>query len=113
MVISDRDIRERDITETDIRESDIGENVATCRSAEWLLLLIEIRGVSGCLSFSQSWRRWARFLRRHKLQILQRTEGVSLRSSWMWGRLQGVLPWGRRWRLWPWGMLTHLLALFR
>jgi hypothetical protein len=75
-------IRERDIRERNILEKDIRETIATCRFAEWLLLHIDIGGVSGYLSFSQSWRCWARFLRHHKLQILQPTKGVSLRSSW-------------------------------
>ena len=57
--------------------------------------------------------RWARFLRRHKPQKLQPTEGMSRQSSWSWGRLRELCPWGRRHRLWPWGMLAHLLALLR
>jgi len=42
---------------------------------------------------------------------LQPTEGMSLRSSWLWARLQGIWPCGRRMRLWLWGMLANHLAL--
>jgi len=108
MVIGERDIRERDI-----QERDIGETVATCQFAVLLLIHIDIRGVSGGLSFSQSWCCWARFLRCHKPQKLQPTEGISLWSSWSWARLRGLWALGRCRRLWPWGMLAHLLALLR
>jgi len=73
-----------------LRERGIGETVTTCRLAEYLLIHIDIRGASGCLSFPQSWRHWARFLRRHKPQKLQPTERMSLRSSWSWVRLRGL-----------------------
>jgi hypothetical protein len=80
--IGERDVMERDIRERDIGERDIGETVATCRFDPQLLIHIHIPGLSGCLSFSQSWHRRARFLRRHKPPMLQPTEGMSLRSSW-------------------------------
>jgi hypothetical protein len=120
----ERDVGEGDITEGDIRERDIGEReiretVATCRFNQQLLIHIHIhidihiRGVSGCLSFLHSWHRRARFLGRHKPQILQPTDGISLRSSSSWARLRCLWPWGRRRRFWPWGMLAHPLALLR
>jgi len=62
----ERDMRERDNRERDIREWDIGENVVHCEFAEYLLLHIDIRGVSGCLSLKQSWCCWVRFLWCHK-----------------------------------------------
>jgi hypothetical protein len=79
--IRERDIGERDIRERDIWEMDIGETFATCRFVEYLLIHIDIRGVSGSLIFSQSCRRCARFLLRQKPQKLQPTECMSLRSS--------------------------------
>jgi hypothetical protein len=54
--IGERDIGESNIRERDIRERAIGETVATCRFSEQLLLHIDSRGVSGYLSFLQSWR---------------------------------------------------------
>jgi len=122
-VISERDIGVRDIGVRDIGVRDIGvrdigvrdieETVATCLSAEQLLIHIHIRGVSGCLSFSQSWHFQGRFLRHHKSQMFQPTEGMSLWSSWSWATLRGLCLWGRRRRLRTWGMLAHLLALVR
>jgi hypothetical protein len=111
--IRERDIGEMDIRKRDIRERAIGESVATCRFAEYLLLHIDIRSVSGCLSFLQSWHRWARILLLHTPQELLPTEGISLRSLWSWGRLQGLWRCGSRLRLWPWGMHAHLLALLK
>ena len=96
-----------------IWERDIGETVATCRFTDQLLMHNDIRGVSGCLTFSQGWRRWARFLRRQRPQQLQPTEQKNHRSAWSWVSLRGLGPWGRRRRLWLWCMLTHLLALLR
>jgi hypothetical protein len=90
--IWERDIRERDIRKRDIGERDIRESVATCRFAECLLLHIDIRSVSGCLTFLRSWHRWARFLLLHTPQKLPPKEGISLRSLWSWGRLQGLWP---------------------
>jgi len=58
--IWERDIRERYIQERDTWERAIGETVTTCRFAESLVLRIDIRRVSGCLSFPLRWRRWAR-----------------------------------------------------
>jgi hypothetical protein len=57
--IGERDIGEKDIGESDIEESyikemDIRETVTTCRFNQQLLIHIHTRGVSGCLSFSQS-----------------------------------------------------------
>jgi hypothetical protein len=72
---NEMDIGERDIRERDIGERDIGETVATCRFDQQLLIHIHIRGVSGCLSFSQSWHRQARFLWGHKSKC----------SSPLWG----------------------------
>jgi hypothetical protein len=67
--IGDRDIGETDFGERDIRERDSWETVTTCRFNLQLLIYIHIpihiQGVSGCLSFSQSWHGWARFLRHH------------------------------------------------
>jgi hypothetical protein len=94
--IGEKDTKERDIRESDIGESDngvrdigemdIGETVATYSFHQQLLINIHIhihiRGVSGCLGLSQSWHVQARFLRRHKPQMLQPTEGMSLRRSW-------------------------------
>jgi len=88
--IGERNIGERDIVERDIRQRDIGETVATCRFNQQLLIHIHTRGVSGCLSFSQSWHHRARLLRHHKPQMVQLTEGMSLRSSWSWARLWGL-----------------------
>jgi len=88
----DRDIGDRDIGERDSGERDIRETVATCRFNQHLLIHIHIRDVSGSISFWQSWHCRARFLQRHIPQMLQPTEGMSLRSSWSWGRLQGLWP---------------------
>jgi len=111
--IRERDIGKRDIGEREIRERDIGETVTTCRFTEELQLQIDIGGVSGCLSFSQSWPHWARFLRLHSPQKLQPTEGISLRSLLSWWRLWGLWLWDRSQRLWPWGMVAHLTDLLR
>jgi len=94
--ITERHIGERDIQQRDIGARGIGENVATCRFDQQLLIQIHIRGVSGCLSFSQSWHRRAGFLRCHKPPMLHPTEGMRLWSSWSWVRLWGLWPWGRR-----------------
>jgi hypothetical protein len=101
--IGERDIGERDIGERDIGERDIGETVATCRFNLQLLIHIQIHihigSVSGGLRFSQSGHRQAKFLERQKLQMLQPTERISVRRSWLWARLRGLWLWGRRWRL--------------
>jgi hypothetical protein len=80
-----RDIREKAVGEKAVREKevwerDFGETVGICRFAEQLPINIHIRGVSGCLSFSQSLHSRARFLQRHKLQIFQLTQGMCFRS---------------------------------
>jgi len=111
--IGERDIGERDIVERDIREKDIRETVTTCQFTEQLLIHIHIQGVSGCLSFSQSWHHWSRLLQLHTPQKLLPTEAMSLESLWSWARVQGRWPWGRRQGFWPWGMLAHHLALPR
>jgi len=78
-----------------------------------LLIDIHIWGLSGCLSFSQSWHCRARFWRRHKRLPVQPTDRMSLWSWWAWAKIRGLWPWGRRRRLWLWGIVAHLLALLR
>jgi hypothetical protein len=80
MDIGERDIGERDIGESASRESNIserniGEPVATCRFNQQLLIHIHIQGVSGCVSSSLRWHRWARFVQRQKHLMLQPSEG--------------------------------------
>jgi len=99
--IEECDIGERDIRERDISEREIRETVDTCWFNQQLLIHIHIRCVSGCHSFSQSWRRQARFSRRHIPHMLQPTVGMALGSSWWCARIPDLWQWGRRRRLWP------------
>jgi hypothetical protein len=66
--------------------------VSTSGFAEQMLIHIHLLGISGCISFSHSWHRWARFLCHHKLNILQPTDGMSLQSVWLWALFQSLWP---------------------
>jgi hypothetical protein len=78
--IGEKEIVESDFGERDFGERDIRETIGTCQIAYLLLIHINIRGVSGCISLSQSWHCWARFLQRHKPYFLQLTEGMTHQS---------------------------------
>jgi len=92
---------------------DIRKNTDTCRFTEQLLIHIGIRGISGCLSFLQSLRCWARILQCHKPYKLKPTVGMSVRSSWLLARLWGLRQWCRYQRFWLWSMVAQCLALLR
>jgi len=111
--LREMDIAEREIRTTDIWDRVIGETVDTGRFNQQLLIHILIRGFSGRLGFSQRLPRRARMLWRHKPQLPQPTEVMSLSSSLLWVRRWSLWPWGRPWSCWLWGMLLHLLLLLR
>jgi len=95
------------------RKWDIGETVATYRFTKQMPIHVHIRGDCSCLSFSQSWHRWARSLQRQKPPTLPNTEGMSLRSLWSWAGLRGVWLWGTHLRFGQRCMDAHLRALLR
>jgi hypothetical protein len=106
-------LTEWDIGDRDVGEREIGETLATYRLAKRPLNHIHILCVLGYLSASQTWHYRARYLRRHKLHILQPTERMNHKRSWSLARLPGLWVWGRHQRMRPWGKVTHLQTLLR
>jgi hypothetical protein len=97
--LRERNIWERDMGEWDIRQRNVEETIATDGFNQQLQIHIHIRGVSAYLHFLQICHRQAMFLLCEKPLMLQRSEGMKLRSSRAWASVQGLWLWGKRRRL--------------